>query len=887
MTPLYRFLLHAYPRWFRARYESDLVAVFIEESRSPRHASAIGRIRFWRHILSDLWISAWRVRLRAVHRPPVPHLHPRRGAMETLVQDLRQAFRLLARRPGFAAVAVLSLALGIGGNALIFGFVDGFVLRPFPFPDPDRVVGIGVTLPRLSDEETFVEALSPAEFLDLDVSQSIQHIAAFDLGNRNISGGDRPERVFTGLALTDPFGPFALRPALGRGFTAEELAPRGPDVAILSHRLWRSRFGSDDGIIGRTVRVNGRPTTVVGVMPPELLILGVDLWIPWGADPGAVPRNVRQFTLIGRLAPGSSLAQANVELTTIANRVATSYASQFQEYEGWRLTATPWAAAVMRDARPAAFMLLGAVALLLLIACANLSNLLLARSTGRQREMAVRLALGAGRTRIAGHLVTEIAVLAVAGAVLGLVLADAGLRAARQLVPAQLESFGLTAAVNGRVLLWTAALTIGSALVAALLPVFQSARTDPHDAIKADGRGATSARAPRRMRHALIVAEIALSVTLLSGAGLLVKSFVNLRQVEPGLDPRNVLTMRLTLPQEKYRSAAINEFFQDVIQRVAGVPGVRAVAMASQFPPVSTFTTAFRLEGAEVSSATLPNAVITIASDELFATLGVPLAAGRTFADRDRMGTPSVILVNEAFVSRFVPGANPLGRRVSTGPPDRPSPPAEIIGVVADTRNRGVNTAPAPEIFIPLRQQTVNNQLFLLVRTEGDAAAMLPAVRQQIAAADPDQPVYAIQTMEDAFAAAGFQQRLSTILLGLFAAIGLLLAGIGIYGVMSYAVTARTKEIGVRIAVGAARRDVLWLVLGQVMKLTAIGLVLGFGLLMTASGALRRLLFEVRPYDPVTLGVVALVLGSVALAAGWVPAWRASRVDPIDTLRYE
>jgi putative ABC transport system permease protein len=807
--------------------------------------------------------------------------------METVMQDLRHACRLLARRPGFAAVAVISLALGIGGNALIFGLVDGFVLRPFPFPDPDRVVGIGATFPRLSEEQLFVETLSPAEFLDIGQSRSIQHIAAFDMGNRNISGGDRPERVFTGLALTDPFGPFGMRPTLGRGFTAEELAPRGPDVAILSYRLWRSRFGGDTGIVGRAVRVNGRPTTVVGVMPPELLILGADLWIPWGADPGTVPRNVRQFTLIGRLAPGATIEQANAELATVAGHIAASHAARFQEYTGWRLAAVPWAEAIMRDARPAAFMLLGAVALLLLIACANLSNLLLARSTSRQREMAVRLALGARQSRIARHLITEVAVLAIAGAAVGLVLADAGLRATLQIVPAQLESFGLTASLNARVLLWTSALAIGSALIAALLPVVQSTQTDPHDALKADGRGATAARAPRRMRHALIVAEIALSVTLLGGAGLLVRSFMNLRQVEPGFDPRNVLTMRITLPQEKYRGAAISGFFQQIIDRVAEAPGVRSVSMASQFPPQSTFSTMFRLDGAEVSSATLPSALTTIASDGHFATLGVPLVAGRAFTDRDRLGTPPVVMVNEAFVSRFLPGTDPLGRRLVMGPPDRPSAPMEIVGTVANTRNRGVRAAAAPEMFTPLRQQAFNNQLFLLVRTEGDAAAMLPTVRQRIAAADPDQPVYLIQTMEDAFAAAGFQQRLSMILLGLFAAVGLVLAGIGIYGVMSYAVTARTKEIGVRIAIGAGRRDVLWLVLGQVMKLTAVGLALGIGLLVAASGALRRLLFDVRPYDPVTLGVVVLVLGSVALASGWLPAWRATRVDPIDTLRYE
>jgi putative ABC transport system permease protein len=814
--------------------------------------------------------------------------------METFVQDLRHACRLLARRPGFTAVAVLSLAVGIGGNATIFGLVDGFVLHPFPYPEAGRIVGIGVTFPKMSDEDRFVEALSPAEFLDIRESRTIQAIAAFDLGNRNISGGDRPERVFTGLALTDPFGPFKLRPALGRGFTREELAPRGPRVAIISYRLWQSRFGGEPSLVGRAVRVNGNPTTVVGVMPRELLILGTDLWIPWGADPREVPRNMRQFTLIGRLAPGATLDAANAELATIAGRLAGAFAGTYKEYEGWRLSATPWATAMMRDARPAAFMLLGAVALVLLIACANLSNLLLARATSRQREMAIRLALGAGRSRIARHVLTEIAVVAGLGAAAGLLLAHAGLRAAIHVVPTELESLGLTASVNTRVLAWATASTIGAALLVALLPVFQSSRTDPHDALKADGRGTTGSRGQRRMRHALIIAEVALSVMLVCGAGLLVRSFVKLRQVEPGLDLHNVLTMRVTVPPDKYRAADANEFFrqvnaffQQVIDRVEQIPGVRAVSVASQFPPMSAASTELRVEGIESGGSTMPTALITAVSEEHFGTLRVPTVAGRSFSDRDRAGTQRVVMVNQAFAARFLSGATPIGHRLRTGSDNSPSPPFEIVGVVANTRNRGLAVPPAPEIFVPMHQQTLNNQLFLLVRTDSDAAAMLPAVRAQIATLDPDQPVYAVQTMEDAFSAAAFQQRLSMILLAVFAAVAVSLAAVGIYGVMSYAVSSRTQEIGVRIAVGAARLDVMWLVLGQVLRLTAAGLAIGIAASLAVGGAMRRLLFEVRPSDPVTLTAVTIVLGSVALVAGWLPAWRASRVDPVDALRYE
>ena len=807
--------------------------------------------------------------------------------MENLVQDFRYAARLLARRPGFTTVAVLSLAIGIGGNAAIFGLVDGFVLNPFPYPEPSRVVGIGVTFPRLSGEQSFVEALSPAEFLEIRESRTIRDIAAFDLGNRNISGGDRPERVFTGFALTDPFSAFGLQPVQGRGFTKEELAPNGAPAAILSYRLWQSRFAGDPALVGRAVRVNGQPTTVVGIMPPELLVLGVDLWVPWGADPLMLPRNARQFTVIGRLAPGATLQHANAELAAIASRISQAHGAQYTEYEGWRLTATPWAEALMRDTRPAAFLLLGAVTLVLLIACANLSNLLLARSTSRQREVAVRLALGAGQLRIARHLLAETALLAGIGAALGLALAHASLSAIVTLVPAQLESLGLRAVVNARVIAWTAVFTLGSVVLVALLPLVQTMHTDPQEFLKSDSRGTTAARGPRRLRHALIVIEIALSVMLLAGAGLLMRSFVNLRQVDPGFDSSNVLTMRLTLPQERYRGQAINQFFQQLIDRLEATPGVRAVSAASQFPPRGPFTMQFRMLERDSSGPTLPTAMATVASANHFRTLGLPIVGGRGFTDRDRADAPRVIVVNQAFASRYFAGTTAIGQRVTLGSPDQQMPPMEIVGVVGDTRNQGVTAPAAPEIFVPMHQQTVYNQLFLLVRTSGAPGDMLPSVRREIAAVDPEQAVYAIQTLDDAFAAATFQQRVSMILLGVFAAVALSLAAIGIYGVMSYAVSTRTQEIGVRMAVGADRSQVLWLVLRQVLRLTLVGLAIGVGAVVAGGGALSRLLFEVRPSDPTTIAAVTIALGSVALFAGWLPAWRASRIDPVDALRNE
>lgn len=883
MSTIYRALLRVYPRWFRRRYEAELVADFAAERQ--RYRGRLGPARFWIAVVWDLSISAVHIRLARHRPPPADDWPPRRHIMEAVLEDLSHAARQLVRRPGFTAVAVLSLAIGIGGNAVIFAFFDGFVLHPFAYPDPDRVVTFGSTFPRMSADERFVEAISLAELLDIDAAPSVGPIAAFDLGNRNVSGGDRPERVVTALALTDLFGPFGLRPALGRGFTAEELAA-GTGAGVISYRLWQGRFGGDPGIVGSVVRVNGAPTTVVGVMPPELLILGADLWLPWRIDAVEMPRNRRQLTVIARLAPGATLDQANRELALIAARTTAAHGAAFEEYRGWRLAATPWTEALMRDVRPVAWLLIGAVGLVLLIACANLSNLLLARASTRQRELAVRLALGAGRWRIACHLVAEVVLVALAGLGAGLLLAWAGLPALVGIVPTQLNTLGVTAAINLRVMAWAAAFAIGAAVLVALLPVFQTTRTAPQDALKSDGRGTTAGRAPLRLRQALIVAELALSVLLLVGAGLLVRSFARLQDVEPGFDPRNVLTMRITLPAEKYRGAAINDFFERLLERLATTPGVREASVASQFPPQGPFSTPFRLETAAAAGETMPMAQVTTASATHFATLGVPLVAGRGFAVTDRRDAPLVAIVNRTFAARFLGGAA-LGRRVSIGPQDRPSPPMEIVGVVGDTQNRDMRSAPAPEIFVPLLQQTSSNQLFVLVRSAGDAAAMLPIVREQIAALDPEQPIYAVRTLEEAVAAASFGSRFSMILFALFAAVALSLTAIGIYGVMSYAVAARTREIGVRLAVGADRRRVLWLVLGQVLRLTAVGLVLGLLGVAAAGGAIRRVLHGVQPLDPAVILAATLVLAGVAVFAGWFPAWRASRVDPVDALRYE
>jgi putative ABC transport system permease protein len=808
--------------------------------------------------------------------------------MDTIAQDIRYALRQFTAKPGFAAVAVLSLVLAIGGNTLVYGIIDGFVLRPFPYPEPDRLVSVGVSFPRISSDTSYVEVLSPSEYADIRAARSFAALGAFDLGNRNVSGGDVPERVFTALLLDDLFPVIGMKPVLGRGFTRDELAPNGPRVAIISHRLWQTRFGGDPRVLERPIRIGGVAASIVGVMPQGLVLIGTDLWIPWGGDPAAVPRNRRQFTIIGRLAPGAPLQQANAELDSIARRVDQSSRSQFQEYEGWRLVATPWSAALLQDVRAAAFILLAAVGFVLLIACANLTNLFLARSTTRQRELAVRLALGAARRRLAQLLLTESLLLAIAGAGLGLLLTYIGLRGAGSIIPAQFQMLGLEARLNARVLLVSLALAVASGFLVAIVPALQATRTDPHDSLKADGRTGSAPRG-RRVRQVLIVAEIALSVVLLLGAGLLIRSFLRLQQVDPGFEPRGVLTMRLTLPFERYQSEeAITSFFERLVEGVRSVPGVTAAAAASQFPPQEFSSMQIEIEGAPATGTTIPTTNTTIVSRDYFRTMGIPLVAGRVFDERDRPGAARAIVVNEAFAARYLSARPPIGARARPVSRSGQGPWSEIVGVVRSARNQGIARPPQPEVFISMeRGRDAWNQLFLLVRSDRAPEALVTDVRGAVRAIDPEQPIYAIQTLEEAIALSTFQQRLAARLLGLFAAAALVLAAIGVYGVMSYSVTARTQEMGVRLAVGAQRREVLWLVLRQVLWLSAIGLALGLGLVLAAGRVLGDLLYGVQPHDPLTIGLGCAMLAGVAVAAAWVPAVRASRIDPIDALRYE
>ncbi len=861
-----RWLIRLYPREFRDRYGREM-------EQLVRDAAADGAPLRWRRILPDLLVGAVRERAAA------------------LLQDLRYAGRTLRKNPGFALVVVVSLALGIGANSLIYSVVDGLVLRPFPYPDADRLVAIGATYPKADGERRFIEAISPPEYEDIQRgARSIDRFFAFDLGNRNISGGDRPERVFSGFIWGDPLATIGVRPFLGRGFRVEETTGQGPAVALLSHRIWQSRFGSDSALVGRTIQVNGTPTQVIGIMPPGILLAGTDLWLPMATAPSTIPRNVRNWAVVGRLREGATIERGNAEVATIAGRIERAHGAELKEYAGWRLEVDTWANAVVGEMRPAARILLGAVGLVLLIACANVASLLLARAASRRRELGVRRALGAGRARLTRQLLTESALLALLGAALGLILAYALIEPTSSLFPERVRGAGIVASINGRVLLYTLAAALVSGLVFGVAPALQAVRGDPREWLSADGGGErlTTSAAGRRLRSGFVVAELALSVMLLVGAGVLIRSFARLQSIDPGFDIGRTMTMRLSLPREKYPRERVGPFFEDLSARLAGLPGVQAAGATTQFPPRNVFNARIALEG-EISAEQVRRIDVTNVTEGFFSSLGYTLRTGRLFTSRDDERAPAVAVVNNAAARRFFGAANPIGQRVALGDPDASEPRRwiEIVGVTNDVRNHGLDEPTSPEIFVPVRQQDAawNNQLFLVVRARNHAIDLMPEIRQTVASLDPEQPIYAIRTLEEAFADSISQRKAAMVLLTIFAGVALVLAAVGIYGLMSYMVNERTHEIGIRMALGAAGRDVLALVARETGVLVATGVVIGVVGALALSRFLTRIAFEIRGSDPATIGAVAVLLTAVALAATLVPARRATRVAPVVALR--
>lgn len=875
------FLIRVHPRDFREQFGEEMAHAVAE-------ARARGSGFSWWFLTRDLLRSAVRERFDRRSSPQLPdandhHLLTNGTRMGTLLQDIRYAIRSLSRVPGFTMTVIASLALGIGANTLVYSLVDGLVLRPFAFPEAERLVAVGVRYAD-SDSRSYIESLSPAEFEDIrTTSRTLDRFFAFDLGNRNISGGDQPERAATAFIWGDPFATIGLRPYLGRGFTMEETTSNTSSPAILSHRVWVSRFGADSSIIGKAIQVNGVPKDVIGIMPPTLLLQGTDLWLPMGVSPTVIPRQVRQFAILARLRDGVGMETVQTDLATVASTVARTWEGQHPEYKQWSLAATEWSNVVTAPMRASSLVMLGTVVFVLLLACANIASLMLARATVRQRELSLRAALGARTPRLVRQLMTESLLLSAVGGALGVAIAVVLLDPAATLFPDRLANLGLQPSLSGTVLLGTLAITVAVGLVTSIAPTVQLARTRGLAGLAAAGR-VQGRMGDRRVRQAFTVAQIAFALVLVSGATVMLRSMGRLSDIDTGIASDRLLTMRLSLPQEKYKRADIGPFFESLSQRLSALPDVVSAAAANQYPPMNGFDAGVATDDMS-SSASMQVADVTNATEHIAATLGLRLMTGRTFTSTDAENAPRVAMVNMTAAQRFFSG-NAIGKRLGLVVEDD-TVWHDVVGVLSDARNHGLDVATAPEVFVPVRQQAVawNNQLFLLVRTQGDPLALLPAVREALRSIDAQQPVYAIRTIRAAFADAIAPRRAAAILLATFAGIAMLLAAVGIYGILSYLVSARTHEIGVRIALGANERSVVALVLRETAWLLGIGCAIGAAGVFAMRGLISKVAFEVNATEPVTVVLTLAALGGTAFVAALVPTRRAVRVTPVEALR--
>jgi putative ABC transport system permease protein len=817
--------------------------------------------------------------------------------METLLQDIRYGLRMLLKAPGFTAVAVITLALGIGGNTAMFSVVDAVLLKPLAFPHSERLISVNETDSRRPGKP---DTFSYADFFDYRAqNHTFEGMATYRDASFNLTGVGQPQHLEGEVVSSDFFSVLGIKPALGRGFRREE-EQAGRWVVVLSHQLWQSQFGSDPGIIGRTITLDNRAYTVIGIAPAgfefPVQYPAPQLWgslardaDPSGGTPATAPTNrgAHFVSVIGRLKPGVTLASAQADTNIIAQRLARHYADSNSRRSVSMLI--PELQRLVGDVRPALLVLLAAVGFVLLIACANVANLLLAHASKRHREITVRAALGAPRRRLVRQLLTESLVLGVVGGGLGLGLASWILIAIVHFeagnIP-RLEQVGLNFPVLG----FTALVSIAASLLFGMAPAWHTARTDLAETLKEGGRGAAGSAGSNRLRAGLVIAETAIGVVLLVGAGLLLRSFIQLIRVDPHFNPHHVLALSFNLPSSRYNDAKTINFYDQLLPRLRALPGAEEVGAAWPLPfSGDDAIISFDIQGRPSPPGQHPLADLAVVSPGYFHTMGISLLKGRDFSAHDEATSAPVVIISQSFARQYFPNQDPVGQHMQPGvsKSDKEPPMREIIGVVADIKHGSLSDDFTPRYYLPYSQGMFGPPLSIVVRSAGNPVAQLDAVSNAIHGMDKELAVYGVHTMDEMMSTSANQPRFDTFLLSLFAAIALLLTAVGLYGVMAYSVVQKTHEIGIRMALGADPADLLRMVLRRTIVLVAAGLGLGIVIGMGVTRFLAGMLFAVHPLDWPTYAGVSVVLLGVGLLAGYVPARRASRVDPMVALRYE
>ncbi|HKV38074.1 MAG TPA: ABC transporter permease [Blastocatellia bacterium] len=800
--------------------------------------------------------------------------------MNRLRQDLSYSLRMLIRNPVFTAVAVLTLGLGIGGNTAIFSVVNSVLLRPLPYTDPARLMVLHETkLPQFPEF-----SVSPGNFLDWQKqADGFEQLAACGNGPSVLSGEGEPERVEGVRATYNLFQTLGIKPLLGRDFRPDEDQPGHDGVVIISNALWHRRFSGGADAVGRHVTLSNQSYTIIGVMPPNFKFPEeTDLWVPMAFNAHeTASHGAHYISCIGRLKPSTSLKQARIQLDTIAERLDHQYP---ESNGGWRVKIVPMLEAFVGDIRPILLVLLGAVGLVLLIACANVANLLLARVAAREKELGVRAALGAGRWRLIRQLLTESVVLAFIGGVIGMLLAIAGTRVLLSFAPADLPRVK-EIAVDARALGFTFLITMLTAVIFGIVPALQSSKPDLNESLKDSSRGSTGGR-HQRVRSALVVIEVAMALVLLVGAGLLIKSFRRLTQVSPGFNPSHALAVTVQIPHTKYpQPQQQSDFFTQLLQKVAMLPGVQSAGAGNVIPFTDDYVLGFNIEGRPPNPPGEDVSTNYYAiSPGYFRAMGIPLIKGRLFDEHDTKDSPHVALINQEMAKRFFPNENPIGKRINVT--NGPETFREIVGIVGDVKQYGLDQATPVETYEPYVQKPFSF-MTVVVRTSIDPSGLADPVRRAVLSIDPDQAVSMSKTLDQIVSESVSKQRFSTLLLSIFAAIALILAAVGIYGVLAYSVAQRTHEIGIRMALGASVFEVQRLVVGNGIILALIGVAIGEAGAIAVTRVMSSFLFNVSATDPATFVIISAVLTGVALVASYVPSRRATRVDPMIALRYE